>query len=107
MGSTLKETLIQKKQELAALEMQLQNSQKPKPKTGLGIFSFFLGVIIVMAGMTAGGLPGVLLGLLIVIAGIVRGVNRASQRSEAQSTIDTLSKKILETKNKIIELENL
>ena len=90
------------KKELAALEIENQNYTK---STGCGIstFLFVLAGIIILVGLSGGGsLVLLAIGALFLIAGFYVSYKSTTD----SSTKDGLNKKILDIKNKIIDLEN-
>jgi Zn-dependent membrane protease YugP len=105
MDTTNKQLLIQKKQELVALETKIQ--QLPQESSGgtIGAILTLLGVLLMLLGLAGGG-PLFLGGLLFLIVGIIWWISGSSSKSNRKNTIDQTNDEILKLKNEIIELEN-
>lgn len=98
-----KQLLIQKKQELVALETTFQ--QLPKEGSGgtIGLVITVLGIIIFLA---TGGSEVGLAGIIAFIIGIIWWISGTISKSNKRKAIEEINSKILKLKNEIIEIEN-
>ena len=99
-----KQLLIQKKQQLVALETKLQQLPKAGSGNTIGKIVTLIGFIVCIIGLSVNDL--FILGLIILIIGIAWWIIAQLSNTKKVKTIEEANNDILKIKNEIIEIEH-
>ncbi len=101
-----KQILIQKKQELAALETKMQQLPKVGSGSSIGKVLTLFGILLMVIGLPAESIGFLIGGFLFVVVGVIWWIFASTSKSTRKKALDDINNMILKIKNEIIEIEH-